>query len=201
MSSYNTKPGVDWNLIKADFDAGMSIAECVRRQCGRGVSITKRAIQKRRDKEGWDKKAAIYAAAHKLPSVIAQATGAATTTVRTEGRARAILESFQKGLPQKTAARLAGIAENSLINWRQEDEAFDAACEAAIEAWHASMVGHVEAAAPRDWKAAQWRLQTHSRTKADYADKANSGTTIQVMVNIDRAAQDDSVTIDGQALS
>ena len=195
MSSFNVKPGVDWSAIKADFDAGLSLAECVRRQCERGVSITKRAIQKRRDKEGWDKKAAIYAAAAKLPSVIAQATGAATTTVRTEDRAKSILESFQKGLPQKTAARLAGIAEHSLINWRQDDDVFDAACEAAIEAWHATMVGHVEAAAPRDWKAAQWRLQTHSRTKADYADSQRTGTVIQVNIAVDRAAPD-TVTVE-----
>lgn len=198
MSSFNVKPGVDWSLIKADFDAGSSIRECVRLQCARGVKITKRAIEKRRDKEGWDPKSHAYAAATRLPSVLAQATGVATTTVRTEHRAKSIIDSFSKGLPQRTAARLAGIAENSLIDWRKDDEAFDALCEGAIEAWHAQMISHVDNAAPRDWKAAQWRLQSHNKTKADYADKA-SGTMIQVNLNIGRDNDAPAVTVEHKA--
>lgn len=187
MRGQATKPGVDWALIKADFDAGCSIRECVRRQCARGVNITKHAIEKRRYKERWDTASSLKAATTRLPSVIAQATGAAPTIVRTEDRAKQILESFQKGLPQKTAARLAGIGENTLIQWRNEDPAFDELCEAAIEAWHAATVAHVEAAAPRDWKAAQWRLQTHHKTRQEYADRAGGGVNIQVNLNIDRA--------------
>src|SRR6185369_10263704 len=198
MSSYNVKPGVDWDLIKADFDAGASIRECVRLQCARGVNITKRAIEKRRDKEGWDKASAAYNAATKLPSVIAQATGLATTNIRTAERAGAILQSFQSGLPQKTAARLASIAESTLIDWRKEDPAFDDQCDAAQEQWHASMIGHVEAAAPRDWKAAQWRLQTHNKTKGEYAEKNSGGPSINVMVNIQRDSPD-TITIEGKA--
>src|SRR6185369_14775803 len=139
MSSYNVKPGVDWDLIKADFDAGNSIRECVRLQCARGVNITKRAIEKRRDKEGWDTASAMKAATQRLPSVIAQAQGLATTTVRTEARAKNIIELLQKGLPPRTAARLSGIAENSLIDWRKDDDVFDALCDTATEQWHASM--------------------------------------------------------------
>ena len=198
MSQWNVKPGVDWRQIKADFDAGNSIRECVRLQCARGVKITKRAIEKRRDKEGWDTKSAAYAAATRLPSVIAQATGVATTTVRTEARAKSIIESFQKGLPQRTAARLAGIAENSLIDWRKDDEVFDSLCDSAIEAWHAQMVSHVDAAAPRDWKAAQWRLQSHNKTKQDYADKS-SGTMIQVNLNLGRTEEAPALTIEHKA--
>lgn len=197
MARFNVKPGVDWNLIKADFDAGNSIRECVRLQCARGVKITKHAIEKRRDKEGWDKKAAAYQAATRLPSVIAQATGVATTRHRGAEQAKSVIDSLSKGLPYRTAASLAGMSEDTLLAWRNDDPAFSEQCEAAVEAWHAGMVGHVEAAAPRDWKAAQWRLQTHSRTKADYADKDRSGTNIQVVLNVDRAAPG-IVTIEGK---
>ena len=198
MSSYNTKPGVDWNVIKADFDAGHTLHECVRLQCARGVPITKRAIQKRRDKEGWNTKAAAYNAATRLPSVIAQATGLATTEIRTAERAAAILELFQRGLPQKTVARLAGIAESTLIDWRSADPELDAQCDAATEQWHSGMIAHVDAAAPRDWKAAQWRLQTHSKTKGDYAQQGHGGPNIQVVVNVERAAPE-TITINGTA--
>lgn len=197
MSSFNVKPGVDWREIKADFDAGHSIRECARRQCARGVNITKRAIEKRRDKEGWDTKSAAYAAATRLPSVIAQATGLATTRHRGADQAKSIIDSLSKGLPYRTAAILAGMSEDALLTWRNDDTAFAALCEQAIEAWHSGMIGHVEAAAPRDWKAAQWRLQTHGRTKAEYADKDRSGPNIQVVLNIDRAQE--PVTINATA--
>lgn len=196
MARYNSKPGVDWSAIRADFAAGLSTRECAKRTLARdGVPITHRAIQKRGAKEGWDIKSAMAAATVRLPSVIAQATGLATTTVRTEAKAKAILESFAKGLPQRTAARLAGIAENSLIEWRKDDEAFDSICDGAIEQWHATMVGHVDAAAPRDWKAAQWRLQSHQKTKQDYAEKTG-GTNIQVNLNIGRAEDAPAIMVE-----
>ena len=199
MARYNSKPGIDWAAIRADFLSGLPHRECAKRALERnGVTITHRAIQKRCAKEGWDAKTAAFNAATRLPSVIAQATGLATTTVRTEAKAKAILESFQKGLPQRTAARLAGIGENTLIDWRKDDAAFDALCDSAVEQWHAAMVGHVDSAAPRDWKAAQWRLQSHAKTKADYAEKAG-GTMIQVNLNIGRTEDAPAVTIEHKA--
>jgi hypothetical protein len=197
MSSFNVKPGVDWSVIKADFDAGNSIRECVRLQCARGVKITKRAIEKRRDKEGWDTKSAAYKAATRLPSVIAQATGLATTRHRSAEQAKSVIDSLSKGLPYRTAARLAGMSEDTLAKWRDDDPAFTEQCEGAIESWHAQMIGHVDAAAPRDWKAAQWRLQSHNKTKSEYAEK-NSGTIIQVNLNIGRENDAPTVTIDAK---
>src|SRR6185369_9862904 len=96
MSSYNVKPGVDWDLIKADFDAGNSIRECVRLQCARGVNITKRAIEKRRDREGWDTASAMKAATERLPSVIAQSTGQSISRLRTPETAQKILDSLRQ---------------------------------------------------------------------------------------------------------
>jgi hypothetical protein len=198
MSSYNVKPGVNWQEIKADFDAGNSIRECVRLQCARGVKITKRAIEKRRDKEGWDTKSAAYAAATRLPSVIAQATGVATTRHRSAEQAKSVIDSLLKGLPYRTAARLAGMSEDTLAKWREDDPAFTEQCEGAIEAWHATMIGHIDSKAPIDWKAAQWRLQSHNKTKQDYADKA-SGTMIQVNLNIGRTEEAPALTIEHKA--
>jgi hypothetical protein len=199
MSRYNSKPGVDWNAIRTDFAAGLSTRECAKRTLARdGVPITHRAIQKRGAKEGWDAKSAIVAATARLPSIVAQAAGAATTTTRTEPAARAILESLQKGLPYRTAASLAGISERTLTNWRETDAEFAELCERSIETWHASMVGHVDAAAPRDWKAAQWRLQSHAKTKGDYAEKSG-GTNIQVNLNIGRAEDAPVVTVEHKA--
>ena len=109
MSQWNVKPGVDWTTIKADFDAGLSIRECARRQCARGINITKHAIEKRRDKEGWDTKSAIKAATKRLPSVVAQATGHALTRLKTPEIAQAVLNGLGNGLNYVTAAARAGI--------------------------------------------------------------------------------------------
>lgn len=196
MSSYNSKPGVDWNLIKADFDAGMNIAECVRRQCERGVSITKRAVQKRRDKEGWSTEAAMARATERLPSVIAQATGQSISRIKTPETAQRILESLRTVPNYGVACATANISRSAFDQWRESDPEFSELCEQAIALSAHDDLGHIKAASPRDWKAAAYLLERNPITKGDFAQKDSGGTTINVMLNIDRAAPD-IVTIEG----
>lgn len=195
MGSKQSKPGVDWNAIRIGFEAGTSIRQLARDH----APLTHRAIQKRRDKEGWSVKAATLNAIPRLPSVIAQETGQSITVHRSAEKAKSVLESLQLGLPYRTAAILAGMSPDTLDNWRNDDSEFAQLCESSIEDWHKRTIGKVDAAADRgDWKAAQWRLGTHTKTREQYADKGGAGQSININLNIGRSDQDKpSITIEG----
>lgn len=188
MSSFNVKPGVDWALIKADFDSGLSLRECVKRQCERGVNISKRAIEKRRDKEGWT-------ATARLPSVRAQESGEAITQHRGAEQAKIVLECLLSGGSLRLAAGRAGMSEDTLARWRDDDAEFAALVDRARFDAVTSNIKHIHSAAPRDWKAAAYLLERNPLTKAEYATKESGGTVIQVNVAVDRAAPE-TITID-----
>lgn len=197
MSSYNVKPGVDWSLIKADFDSGCSIRECVRRQCDRGVKITKRAIEKRRDREGWDTKAQMALATQRLPSVVAQATGQSISRLRTPEIAQKILASLRTTPNYAAAAAIAGISRATLDEWRNAEPEFQELCDQAMALSAADDIEQIKNAGKRDWKASAYLAERNPATKADYAQK-DSGTTINVMLNIDRA-EPETITVNGTA--
>jgi hypothetical protein len=198
MSQWNVKPGVDWRLIKADFDAGNSIRECVRLQCARGVKITKRAIEKRRDKEGWDQASQMRAATHRLPSVIAQATGQSISRLRTPETAQKVLESLKTAPNYAVAAAEAGISRATLDEWRKEPE-FQELCDQALSLCAAEDIRRIKNAGERDWKAAQYMAERNPMTKGEFAEKAGGGVNIQVNVGIDRA-QPETVTVTAEKL-
>lgn len=195
MSSFNVKPGVDWSAIKADFDAGLSLAECVRRQCERGVSITKRAIQKRRDKEGWDTASAMALATERLPSVIAQSTGQSISRIKTAETAQAILKALRDGLNYGTACARANVSRSAFDQWRDTEPEFRELCEQAQALAAADRLDEIKSAGARDWKASAYLVERNPATKADYATKESGGTIIQVNVAVDRAAPD-TVTVE-----
>ena len=203
MGNRQSKPGTDWAAIRQGFGAGISIRELARQH----APLTHRAIQKRRDKEGWDtqsatkaatdiKLAATLAATATLPSVIAQEAGQVQSQVRTEAKARIVLESLARGMPYMVAAAHAGIARHTLEAWRDADAQFAHACETAMECWHGSKLTEIDAAGARgDWKASAYRLERHHKTRETYATKGDGGTNIQVVVNVDRA-KDELVTVE-----
>ena len=187
------KPGADWTTIRAEYEEGISLRELARRH-----GLTHKAVQKRRDKEGWSVEARLRAGAR---AVVATnpATGAATPA-RTSTAAERILESFRKGLPKYTAAAMAGMDRGTLDSWLESDPAFSALAQEAQEAWHASKLANIDAAGDRgDWKADAYRLERHSMTREAYAQKNTGGVNLQVNLNIDRAQPEPIVTVEHKA--
>lgn len=197
MARYNSKPGVDWNLIKADFDSGLSLGECVKRQIERGVSVTKHAIQKRRDKEGWSIEAALVKATERLPSVIAQATGQSISRIKTPETAQKILNSLRAIPNYAAAAAHANISRAALDDWRKEPE-FQELCDQAIGLSAADDIIRIKDAGARDWKAAAYTVERNPLTKGEFAAKESGGTNIQVVLNVDRAAPE-TITVNAKA--
>lgn len=195
MSSYNVKPGVDWALIRADFDSGLSLGECVRRQCDRGVPITKRAIQKRRDKEGWSIEAAMDRATERLPSVIAQATGQSISRIKTPETVQKLLNSLRIVPNYNAAAAHAGISLSAFDQWRKDDPELQELCDQAMALSAADDIQNIKDAGKRDWKASAYMTERNPKTKSEFAQRESGGTIIQVNVNVDRSAPD-TVTIE-----
>ena len=192
------KPGTDWTTIRAEYEEGISLRELARRH-----NLTHKAVQKRRDKEGWSLESRHKAAAATLPSVIPISEGGdrrPVATKRSATTAERILESFHKGLPKATAAALAGIDPRTLDTWLSDDAAFAALAQEAQEAWHASKLANIDAAGDRgDWKADAYRLERHPMTREAYAQKNTAGINLQVNLNIDRATPEPGVTVEHKA--
>lgn len=186
------KPGVDWAAIRKGFEAGTSIRELARQH----APLTHRAIQKRRDKEGWDTKSAATLATYNLPSVATSGDRHKITTHRTPEKAQTILEGLRQGWPKRTAALKAGMHPSTLDEWLLADPDFADLAEQAVEDWHASKLGQIDAAGDRgDWKASAYRLERHHKTRDIYAAKDGQGVNIQVNLSIGR--DEPTVTIEG----
>lgn len=80
-------------------------------------------------------------------------------TKKTPERVARILDEVRKGMPQKTAATLAGISEDSLLNWKRDDPQFAALLESALADSEAALVARVQEAAAKDWRAAAFLLE------------------------------------------
>lgn len=175
MTKYSSKPGVDWPEIERRVRAGESFRS-IEESLG---TVSHQGIAKRARKEGWteDARKALAATSFK----VAKTNGKASIERKLE-----IIASLEKGTPYKVAAGAVGVCENTLLNWRNEDEAFAAECEAAEWRFVRKNVGRIDSAAERgDWKAAQFLLGKHPRSKETYADeKTAGGMNLQVILNI-----------------
>jgi hypothetical protein len=78
---------------------------------------------------------------------------------RTSETEKKILDSIARGLPLKTAAALAGIAESTLHEWRKLDAGFDKAVAKAEAQPVMESVQTIRAAGRDDWKASSWFLE------------------------------------------
>ena len=109
-----------------------------------------------------------------------------------------VLDSLRQGNSLKVSAALAGIDRGTVARWAEADEAFAADLAQAQADFAESMVGHVKAAAPEDWKAASWLLSKSPFTREDYGEtKGSGGTQVNIVLGIDR---EQGVTIEGEKI-
>jgi hypothetical protein len=183
MPKYSAKPNVDWAYIEQRVRAGDSF-RAIEESLPEDARVSHQAISKRAEKEGWTEAARLAQVASTFK--VAESNGKASIS-----RKLAIIEALEKGVLLKTAAAAVGIAEGTLHQWKREDEAFEAECEAATNRFIQKNLQRIDAAAERgDWKAAQWMLGKHPRSKADYADeKQQGGASLNIVLSIPKPGQ------------
>src|SRR5690242_624144 len=97
--SWQNKPGLDWSEVRSDYEdsgkTGMSVRAIADKH-----GISHKALQKRRDKEGWQRPDAgkpkddLTNLIESLPSIVAQANSESGTRVRTSENAKVILDQL-----------------------------------------------------------------------------------------------------------
>lgn len=192
---FPAKPGVDWTLIRAEYEQGASVKSLARTH-----GLQRSTIQKRRDREGWP-------GAPGVPKSPEQWRHAATQldivgqdragSKRNTDTVAQILKALESGMPLQAAARLAGMAPETLSRWRQSDQAFTDLCTEATERWHLSRIQDIDKAAKRgDWRAAAYRLERNPTTRETYAQQSQAQQAITVVVNVTRDNPEPVTVID-----
>jgi hypothetical protein len=178
MPRYTAKPNVDWAYIEERVKAGESFRS-IEESLPKDAKVSHQGISKRAEREGWTQYAKTKLAAKQF--IVAEGLGKKTVE-----RKLAIIADLENGLLLKTAAVANGITEQCLREWRSEDAVFAQECEQAQERFIRENLGIIQQAGRRgDWKAAQWMLGKHPRSKADYAEeKQQGGTSLNIVLSI-----------------
>lgn len=198
----NTKP-VPWNEIKQLIEAGQSANSIAKEMTARGDKISKQAILKRSNKEGWTadpQKRKVKEAADRWQPIVAthsdtgnqlatgpsrSATQIANWGKRTPENAAEILGRVEMTGDQKLAARTVGIHPDTLRRWRESDENFAAQLDAATAAFLEGQYCNVVRAGERgDWKASERLLSVNPMTKEDWGQTATGGGGPGIVVNL-----------------
>lgn len=205
----NTKP-VPWNDIKRRYEAGEACNAIARDLTSRGMKISKQAILKRKDNEGWKvnpsaekvRGAATAWERSELPPTATgnqlmagpsrSATQIANWGKRSPENAAHILAQVELTGDQKLAARSAGIHPDTLKRWRESDPDFAEQLDAANAKFCATHISHVAKASERgDWKAADKLLQVNPMTREDWGGAGQGGTggiTVNLKFDLTRGA-------------
>lgn len=165
----------DWNAIRAMWEAGESASAIARKD---GMPC-KQAICQKINAQGWTRVDDI----------------AELDVIPFDGlddRQRIVVTRMAKGLPQRWAAKYAGVSEDTVTRWKQNNEAFAAALEAATAVFVDKQLAKV--ADSSDWRSGLALVERHPATRGDFAPP-NAGrglgqTTFnvlgQVQVGIER---------------
>jgi hypothetical protein len=96
-----------------------------------------------------------------------------------------ILQAISEGVPKTTAARSAGISDDTLRRWTEREPVFAAQIGQAQTQWQARAVKNWAAWVERDWRAGQALLQSHPDSRVAWGPaKGDGGASIQIVLNI-----------------
>jgi transposase-like protein len=202
---------VDWPAIRERIEAGEGFTSVAK-----DYDITRQAIQKRCQREEWlrgkDRTIAVKRELRKRnqilenataqpegqPEPIAVAQQSALALDRSDKQG-VVLEMLREGVPKVHAARAAGVHENTLQRWLNENAEFGDAVRAAESAAVVHRLRRIEGHGKRDWRADSWFLE---RTQRDtFGSDAGKGGGVAVQINIQRNVSDatEAVVIDGKS--
>ena len=86
----------------------------------------------------------------------------------TPERSKIILDAIASGMTQRDAAKLSGVSEDTLCNWKRNNSDFSEQMERKSIEYKQSLVQIINKAAITNWKAAVWILQ--HRWKREFSD-------------------------------
>jgi len=170
---------IDWSLVRMKYEAGDSAYKIAQDLGGRP---TKQGISRRAKAEAWARHNNPLVIARELP-IVKRAQLLTGPSKCTAERVAFILELVGKGSNVKLACSAAGIGEKTLKRWCNDDQQLSEQLRQARAGKLAEYVSHIDAAASRDWKAADRLLQVAPEAE-DYSQQQVGGITI--VLNIDR---------------
>ena len=187
---------VDWDEIKQRVQAGEGYSSVAK-----DYAVSRQAITKRCNKEGWisDKPitTAVRRQLHKRNQMQPAQLSATAQPVavqpskpvleRSDKRA-AIVQLLSDGVPKVHAAAVAGVSEATLHRWLNEDEQFKSEVRAAESAAVALRVQRIGKAGEKDWRADSWYLERTQR--ATFGADAGKSGGLAVQINILRDVSD-----------
>lgn len=197
---------VDWDEIRQRVQAGEGYSSVAQ-----DYEVSRQAITKRCNKEGWISDRPITTAVRRQlrkrnqaqPSATAQpvavqpsqpveASPSATVAVRHD-RKSAVLDLLKDGVPKIHAAQAVGVHENTLTRWLNEDAEFGGAVRAAESAAVALRVQRIGRAGEKDWRADSWYLERTQ--KATFGSDSGKGGGLAVQINIMRDGEPEVVDV------
>jgi hypothetical protein len=166
-----SKPGIDWAAAAADFAAGRSNT-----WIGKRHNVSRQAVAKRAEKEGWQRTDEGAALAQtrtgkrlfdpREPSdkrLVASGSRSLHTMQR-------VLDALRLGATRGIAARMVGTDLSNLQRWITDDPEFAAMADAAEADTAIRRIERLEAAGERgDTQADRWLLERSPATRADFA--------------------------------
>jgi hypothetical protein len=181
---------INWDVIHLRYKQGESPYSITKNL---GGVPSKVGIMKRAKREGWRRiDEETMRTAENLP-IVRRASGSALGKRAPENIAL-ILESIELGATEKVAAGIAGISPKTLTRWKQEDSRFAMEVYARRSQNVAEMLGHINQAAQKDWKAAAWSLERDPCSREEFGNRNKEKEMPTIILNIRR----DEVVIEGQ---
>jgi DNA invertase Pin-like site-specific DNA recombinase len=197
---------VDWDEIRQRVQAGEGYSSVAK-----DYEVSRQAITKRCNKEGWISDRPITTAVRRQlrkrnqaqprataqpvavqPSQPVEAVPSATVAVRHDRKA-AVLDLLKDGVPKIHAAQAVGVHENTLTRWLNEDAEFGGAVRAAESAAVALRVQRIGRAGEKDWRADSWYLERTQ--KATFGSDSGKGGGLAVQINIMRDGEPEVVDV------
>ena len=189
---------VDWDEIRQRVQAGEGYSSVAK-----DYEVSRQAITKRCNKEGWISDRPITTAVRRQlrkrnqaqPSATAQpvAVQPSQPLVERSDKRAAIVQLLSEGVPKVHAAAVAGVSEATLHRWVNEDDQFKRDLRAAESAAVALRVQRIGRAGERDWRADSWYLERTQ--KATFGSDSGKGGGLAVQINIMRDGEPEVVDV------
>lgn len=196
----------DWAFIKRRWEEGLSAPAIEKEilQPNGKPAVTRQAILKRANKEGWKH------VEPEVPAVVTEAVPAGKSGQITEpaelatawayevaerlkglGKINAsadrvwqALTSYVSGGSHAMAAGLAGVSENTWQDWRESCPELPIAIAQILAARARNGLNRIETAGKRgDWKADEALLKANPLTKADWKDDKGTSSGVAIQIN------------------
>ena len=189
---------VDWDEIRQRVQAGEGYSSVAQ-----DYEVSRQAITKRCNKEGWISDKPITTAVRRQlrkrnqaqPSATAQpvAVQPSQPLVERSDKRAAIVQLLSEGVPKVHAAAVAGVSEATLHRWVNDDESFRSEVRAAESAAVALRVQRIGKAGEKDWRADSWYLERTQR--GTFGSDAGKGGGLAVQINIMRDGEPEVVDV------